>query len=393
MPLAAPAPDDLGQLADLIVTWSGLVLAGFALLMSVLTILFVAAGFVGIRELRSIRETGQQARHELDEQKRVAGEILSEGNRAVQAAEDLSVEANTLLERARTAADVSEQQSAQIRRLNERLQGQISDLDQRLTTLVEVSYLFNQGEASYRLGQYEKANEFLDRALSLDPKNPRIRYRLGRSLTNLGRDAEAAEELTTALRDGLPEDRAERALAYLFRYSDPQRAEGHARRATVSGPNNAANWNSLGLLFRDNGKFAEARSAHIRAHDISPSLITTPFFLALLAARQSGPDALQWSAEAIHLLETEQRARIANIWATVIRWGDAVLRDRFDEADRYAAELARACPSKRRAQEIGGHMTFLLRALERTDWEERFVGDLRRRWLIGDATETGGPKA
>ena len=386
MPLAAPAPDDLGQLADLIVTWSGLVLAGFALLMSVLTILFVAAGFVGIRELRSIRETGQRARRELDEQKRVAGEILSEGNRAVQAAEDLSVEANSLLARARTAADVSEQQSAQIRRLNERLQGQISDLDQRVSTIVEVSYLFNEGEAAYRAGQYEKAIEFLRRALELDPKNARVRYRLGRSLTNLGRDAEAAQALTTAIAGGLALDRGERALAYLYRYADPAKAAVHADRATVAGPDFAPNWNCLGLLRRDTGDFAGSREAHLHAYNLDPNLITTPFYLALLFAQmQAFPQARERSTEAMRLLEEgERRAKIKNIWAAVIRWSDLVLRGSYDDADRYATELDDTCPSARRAQEIVDHMDFLLRSLGREQYRERYVGGIERHWLSGD---------
>ena len=387
MPIAAPAPDDdIGQLADLIVTWSGLVLAGFGLLMSVLTVLFVAAGFVGIRELRSIRETGQRARRELDEQQKVAGAILDEGNRAVEAAEALSVEANQLLERARTAADVTESQSEQIRQLNERLQTQISDLDHRVSTIVEVSYLFNEGEQAYRAGQYEKAIEYLRRAVELDPKNARVRYRLGRSLTNLGRDAEAAQELTIAIERGLSLDRGERALAYLYRYSDPATAQMHADRATVAGPDHASNWNCLGLLRRDSGDFAGSRDAHLRAYELDPTVITTSFYLALLAANmQAFPQARERSTEAMRLLEDgERRAKIKNMWAAVIRWADLVLRGSYDEADRYAAELTETCPSARRAQEICDHMEFLLRSLGREQYRERYVGGMERHWLSGD---------
>lgn len=388
MPYAAPAPapdDDVGELADLIVTWSGLVLAGFGLLMSVLTILFVAAGFVGIRELRSIRETGRRARRELDEQKKVAGEILDEGNRAVQAAESLSVEANELLERARLAAEVTEAQSEQIRLLNARLQTQISDLDQRVSTIVEVSYLFNQGEAAYRSGEYEKAIDLLQRALELDPKNARVRYRLGRSLTNLGRDAEAAQELRAAIEGGLSRDRGERALAYLYRYTDPVAAQTHAARATEAGPDHAPNWNCLGLLRRDIGDFTGSREAHLRAYELNPHLITTPFYLALLAAQaQAFPQARERSTEAMHLLEEgERRARIKNIWAAVIRWADTVLRGAYDDADTYAAELSATCPSARRAQEICDHMDFLLRALGREQHRERYAGSMERTWLTG----------
>jgi tetratricopeptide (TPR) repeat protein len=361
------------------------VLAGFGLLMSVLTVLFVAAGFVGVRELRSIRETGQQARRELDEQQRVAGTILDEGNRAVEAAEALSVEANQLLARARTAADVTETQSEQIRQLNERLQSQISDLDHRVSTIVEVSYLFNEGEQAYRSGEYEKAIEYLRRAVELDPKNARVRYRLGRSLTNLDRDAEAARELAVALELGLAADRGERALAYLYRYSDPAEARRHADRATAAGPDQPANWNCLGLLRRDGGDVAGSREAHLRAYELDPTVITTPFYLALLAAdMRAVPQALQRSTEAMRLLEEgERRAKIKNMWAAVIRWADCVLREIDGEAERYAAELESTCPSARRAREIIAHMEFLLRALDRERDRDRFTGPIERRWLPG----------
>ncbi|HEU4346630.1 MAG TPA: tetratricopeptide repeat protein [Actinoplanes sp.] len=379
----AQTATEISDLAGLIVTWSGLVLAGFGLLMTLLTILFVAAGFVGVRELRSIRDTGQRARRELDEQQKIAHQILDEGNRAVEAAEALSVEANQLLSRARTAADVTESQSEQIRRLNERLQAQISDLDQRVSTIVEVSYLFNEGEAAYRAGQYEKAVEFLQRAVELDPKNARVRYRLGRSLTNLGREAEAGRELTVAVDHGLPLDRGERALAYLWRYADPDRARAHADRAAAAGPDQALNWNCVGLLRRDNEDVDGAREAHLKAYELDPMLITTPFYLALLAANMRAfPQARERSAEAMRLMEAgERRAKIKNIWASVIRWSDLVLRGAYDDADRYASELDATCPSARRARELLDHMEFLLRAVGREDYRERYASGLERHWL------------
>jgi tetratricopeptide (TPR) repeat protein len=380
-PLAAPATDDLAEIAELVVTWSGVVLGGFALLMAILTVLFVGAGFFGIRELRSIRRTGADARRELEQQKTVAQTVKSDTDRAMKAANDLSEEATSLLDRARTAVDLTETQTEQVRQLSARLQTQIQDLDQRMNTMVEVSYLFNQGEEAYHEGQYDKAVEFLHRALQLQPKNARVRYRLGRALTNLGRDEEALTQLTTAMADGHDPAHGERGLAWLFRHSDPARADEHAERALAAAPRSAANWNCAGLLRRDQEDYPRARKAHQKARDLEPNTITTPFYLALLDA-QAGrlPRAQQWSEEAVTALDVESRARIFNIWAVVIRWSDLVLRDRLDEADRYAGELAETCPSRRRAVEVGTHMRFLLRALDHTDLEERYLHALERKW-------------
>ncbi|MDG4764031.1 tetratricopeptide repeat protein [Solwaraspora sp. WMMD406] len=383
-----PATPDPIQIAELVIAWSGGIIAAFALLVTALTVVFVFAGFVGIRELRTIRRTGARARLELDRQRTVAQEIVAQADRAIHQAENLSEQTDTLVGRVRTAVAQAERQSEQVHLLIEDMQSRLSDFDQRLTTQVEVSYLFNQGEAAYWEGYYEKAVEFLRRAVELDPRNPRVRYRLGRSLTNLGEDAAAEQELTTAMAYKLPADGAERALALLHRYAQPDRALSYARLATKHGPHDAQNWNCLGLLLRDNGDFAAARDAHQQANRLDHDLVSTPFFLALLAAQaQALPHARDRSAEAINRLDSsERRAKIKPMWAALIRWTDEVLRGNYAEADHHAAVLYQTCQSARRARELCDHMDFLLRALAREEQRERYLGSIERTWLT---TRTG----
>ncbi|MEV1286888.1 tetratricopeptide repeat protein [Micromonospora sp. NPDC049679] len=381
-PTAAPTADP-GQIANLVITWSGVILAAFALLVAIMTVLFVVAGFVGIRELRSIRQVGQRARRELDQQKAVAQEIVAQADRAVHGAETLSEQANTLVGRVQTAVARADQQSEQVHLLIEDMQSRLSDFDQRLTTQVEVSYLFNQGEAAYREGHYETSVEFLRRAIELDPRNPRVRYRLGRSLTNLGEENAAGEELETALTYKLPTDAGERALALLHRYSDPDRALTHARHAIQYGPGSAGNWNCLGLILRDNGDFVGARDAHQQANQLDGEQVVTPFYLALLAAQaQALPHARDRSAEAIRRLDSGQgRASIKPMWAALIRWADLLMRGSYAEADTFAEILYETCPSTRRAREICDHMDFLLRSLGREEYRERYVARIEQHWL------------
>ncbi|SDY68242.1 Tetratricopeptide repeat-containing protein [Micromonospora pattaloongensis] len=382
IPTAAPG-DDPAQIANLVITWSGVILAAFALLVAILTVLFVVAGFVGIRELRSIRQTGERARRELDKQQTVAQEIVAQADRAIHGAEILSEQANTLIGRVQTAVARADEQSEQVHLLIDDMQSRLSDFDQRLTTQVEVSYLFNQGEAAYREGNYATSVEYLRRAIELDPKNPRVRYRLGRSLTNLGEDAAAAEELKTALEYHLPTHAGERALALLHRYSDPDLALAHARRAIQHNPAEAGTWNCLGLILRDNGDFAGAREAHQQANQLDGEQVVTPFYLALLAAQaQALPHARDRSAEAIKRLETGHgRASIKPMWAALIRWADLLMRGSYAEADRFADILYETCPSTRRAREICDHMDFLLRSLGREEHRERYVARIEEHWL------------
>ncbi|MFV2021335.1 tetratricopeptide repeat protein [Micromonospora sp. LOL_023] len=378
------SPDPI-QIAELVIAWSGGIIAAFALLVTALTVVFVLAGFVGVRELRTIRRTGARARLELDRQRVVAEEIVAQADLAIHQAETLSVQTDTLVGRVETAVVRAERQSEQVHLLIEDMQSRLTGFDYRLTTQVEVSYLFNQGEAAYWEGYYEKAVECLRRAVELDPRNPRVRYRLGRSLTNLGEDTAAEEELTTALAYKLPPDAAERALALLHRYGQPDRALAYAHSATRHGPQDAQNWNCLGLLLRDNGDFAAARDAHQQADRLDQELVSTPFFLALLAAQALAlPHARDRSAEAINRLDSsERRAKIKPMWASLIRWTDEVLRGAYTEADLHSAVLYQTCQSNRRAREICDHMDFLLRALAREEHRERYLGAIEQTWLSG----------
>src|SRR5689334_21649886 len=104
----SPSPTaDPSQVANSVVTWSGLVLTGFSFLLTVFTAILLLAGLFGLREIRNIRRAGQEVGDE-------ANKILKE--------------ANALL--------------AQLR-------DEIDGIDGRMNSMVEVSYLFNQGELAY----------------------------------------------------------------------------------------------------------------------------------------------------------------------------------------------------------------------------------------------------
>jgi tetratricopeptide (TPR) repeat protein len=110
------------------------------------------------------------------------------------------------------------------------LRNEIAGIDGRMNSLVEVSYLFNQGELAYRAGEYLKAVDFLGRAVVLDPRNPRILYRLGRALTNAGDHVAAPDRFKEMKALGGSSGEPETGLARVYRYSDPGQAIRYARR-------------------------------------------------------------------------------------------------------------------------------------------------------------------
>jgi tetratricopeptide (TPR) repeat protein len=334
--MPSPTPGDPNQVADLVVTWSGIVLAGFTLLITVWSVVLVIAGIFGFRELKSMRAAGDEVREKVRE------------------AEALTVQVRSAFE----------------------------GIGDRMNSLVEVSYLFNQGEAAYRDGSYEKAVDFLGRAATLDPKNVRVLYRLGRSLTNVGDDVAAPGRFEDARECGLLDGSAERGLALAFRYSDRSQALRYAEQAVQRGADNARNWNCLGLIYRDAGRFQEAQRAHERAAELDRDSATTPFYLALLEAqKKSHSRALDESHEAVYRLEDqERRGRLKPMWAELIRWTDYILKGQYDKADELTPLISTNCSSLRRAREISDHMDFLLRALEREVHLTRYLGPITKRW-------------
>ncbi|MEU4422702.1 hypothetical protein AB0F81_18905 [Actinoplanes sp. NPDC024001] len=337
----SPTPTtDPGQIANSIVTWSGLILAGFSLLITVITVILVLAGLFGLRELRAIRK----------------------------AREDASARVEAMLtDASRLLADLREE---------------VDGIDERMNSMVEVSYLFNQGELAYRDGEYAKAVGFLSRAATLDPRNARTFYRLGRALTNLGDETAAAQrfkemqELDTVTGD------AERGLALVYRYSDPGGALRWAQRAVEIAPDNHSNHNCLGLILRDGGDIAGASKAHEKAARLNSDSAVTPFFLALLKARTNATEraAVESRTAAYRVNEQQQLTPVKSLWAELIRWAERVLAADYESAEKHVRVLADICTSRRRAREIGGHMAFLLRALEREPLLDRFLGPIERRW-------------
>jgi tetratricopeptide (TPR) repeat protein len=251
-----------------------------------------------------------------------------------------------------------------------------------MNSMVEVSYLFNQGELAYRDGEYAKAVGFLSRAATLDPRNARTFYRLGRSLTNLGDETAAAlrfkemQELDTVTGD------AERGLALVYRYSDPGGALRFAQRSVEVASQNHSNHNCLGLILRDGGDIAGAFAAHERAAALDDQSAVTPFFLALLRAHQRATRRAvdESRTAASRVTRQQQLTPVKSLWVEIIRWANCILEADYDVADEHVRVLTEICTSRRRVREIGGHMDFLLRAIERESLLERYLTPIERRW-------------
>jgi tetratricopeptide (TPR) repeat protein len=327
------------QVASLLITWSGIIL-------TFVTLLIAAAAFFGIREVRNVRASYADAARIRD--------------------------SLTL-------------QMEEIKGLVRHWESEVATIDAKLETSMQAAYAFNQGQEAYRDGNYQKAIDFFTRASGLQPTNSQILCRLGRAYTNLGEVAAAADAFKGALSLNPNEAEALRGLAGTYRYTDSAAALEYAKQAVNKGPDDARNWNYIGLVLRDGGQLDESLEAHQRAANLRPGSPITAFYLSLLAAyqRKSALARQHMESATKRLEEEEQVGRIKPLWSAVIRWGAAVLNGDYEAADRYAGESADLCTSSRRATEVGQHFEFFLRALEREQYISRFCTPLTQRFREG----------
>lgn len=323
--ITVPSTPSDAQIADTIISWSGFVLVGFTLLVSVLTLGIAIAGVFGFREIRN-------ARRSLDETQRSVAAQLRE-----------------------TEARAS------------RIDEIVQSVDHRVEEIVRSAYGYNQGQEAYNGGNYNRAADFFSRASALQPTSTAIKYRLGRSYTNLDDAGKAEKEFRKALEVDSDCAEAHRGLALNRRYDDLAEAIEHAKLAIAADRDDPKNWNCLGLLLRDQGEPEQAIDAHNQAQRIEEGSITA-FYLALLYVEMKRKElATEYMRLATRDLEQlEFYGRLKPLWTAVLRWAGATFDENQQEAVRWADLAASACNySERRLLEVRGHMVFLLGALGR----------------------------
>jgi tetratricopeptide (TPR) repeat protein len=312
--------------ANNVIQWSALFLTAFA-------IIFALAGFLGLREVQSIRRRS----HEI---------------------EGLKDQFVTHLHN--------------VEQLEIRIETHLRELSDKFArdsqTFIEASYFFNTATLAYKEGDNQKAIEYYGRALDLQPSNTRLFCRIGRSYTNLGDFQAAIDAFGKVLTKEPQNTEALRGMAAAYRYTDLDSSIEFARRATDADPNDYESLDYLGLLYRDRMQIDQAIEAHQRSSKLHPRP-ETDFFLSLLFVKKKDIERakLMMQSANVGLRDAQAADRVRPLWAAVLRCGKSILENRPEDLQHSLAEVHDYVTTVRAAESVLSHFKFLFDALERQD--------------------------
>ncbi|MBO0801115.1 MAG: tetratricopeptide repeat protein [Blastocatellia bacterium] len=290
-------------------------------LLTLMTLVLAIAAFFGFREARQSRERNQELKAELEK-------------------------------------------AAHMRiKLEERL----NHLEADLKSMVFIAHLFHEGQTAYSKGDYDRAASYYEESLAMQPDNTEIQVRLARTLINKGQNGRADRLLRAVTSKDPNNTDAWRALSTSRRFSDHTEALRYMEKALELDASSVDNWNYLGLLLRDEGRYDEALAAHQEAQKLAPADPITTFFIALLNMKLQQKEAASYALyESYAQSEIRRKSgRIRPIWADTIEWAYRRNLDSPQEEDaaiNIARRLKRTCIEERNLQTVLGHMTFFVYA-------------------------------
>ncbi len=219
------------------------------------------------------------------------------------------------------------------------------------------------GERQYRAQDYSGAAETYQRALSLDPNNPLIWYRLGYVYVQNGLLAEAEAHLTRALEIDPEFALARAALGYVFRRAADKLPQGVERDLMMNrGEQNLLEalraqprlvdedgeswWGSLGGLYRRRGQVDQAIHAYEEAAKVTPHS-SYPFSnLALLyMGRNDRDDMMRTYRRVERLARGETQAEVDNYWAYADLLTASVALGKMQQADEAMISVMDIAPA------------------------------------------------
>lgn len=140
------------------------------------------------------------------------------------------------------------------------------------------------------LGNNQKCNEYLQKAITLDPNNAILRLKSARILDKLGQNDAAAKEYNYALANGGDDPEILYSLERIY------------RQKLAESPNDAATITNLGAILQKQNKFDEALQFYSQASQLDPTNVTTRLNVGTLYQQKKSYDSAIAAYESILLL-------------------------------------------------------------------------------------------
>jgi tetratricopeptide (TPR) repeat protein len=141
----------------------------------------------------------------------------------------------------------------------------------RPTKFQEADILGNIAAIHFKKGEYQKAVEYYQKTLQMDPFFVKARYHLAETLAVLQEWEDASRHLDIVIKEGAPRDRYYNLKGFVLLWQDrPQEALPFFRKALSLSPMKANTYNNIGVALSRLGATANAEWFLNRARRMSP---------------------------------------------------------------------------------------------------------------------------
>lgn len=146
----------------------------------------------------------------------------------------------------------------------------------------QIQDLIQSGIKAFKQKDYPRAEEFFNRAKSIDPNNAEVSYLLGRLYQRTSRLNEAESEYREAIRKNPKDEKSYYYLGILlFKKKKYSEAKDSFRKAIQINPKNYKAYYSLGLVYDAQKSYSSAVTSYKNALKINPDLYEARYNLSI----------------------------------------------------------------------------------------------------------------
>lgn len=307
-----------------------------AMIFTVLAILLVIAGGIGLREFSQIRkiernmqEAVAQIHLELENVKKIESDLIG---KLKETEKELS-----------------------------KIESYKDDILDETKKYMEITYYLNEGIQRYHTGDTLKARELLYRVISLDRDNTKAYFIIGKSLIVEDMNDDALNIFEKILKIDPDNADAYYGLAINNFEINKNKAISYCKKAVELNPNHPFAINYLGLLYRDIDKIEETLEYHLKSRSVR-KIAGTAFFIGIIYfAKGDFENAKKLFDESNYLAHEQIEKAIQVHWPYYTLGVIEGLNGNLSESKKFILKAIEANKTHNVRRAMKSHLDFLLR--------------------------------